>query len=66
MKPFSISLAPERLHGMPPAKSLARFARRVEDDIGITVSIGLSASKFSAKIAIRSGQAARLLNSEHG
>lgn len=41
----------ERLHGMPPAKSLARFARRVEDEIGITVSIGLSASKFLAKIA---------------
>lgn len=41
----------ERLHGMPPAKSLARFARRVEDEIGITVSIGLSANKFLAKIA---------------
>ena len=40
-----------RLHGMPPAKSLARFARRVEDEIGITVSIGLSANKFLAKIA---------------
>jgi DNA polymerase-4 len=41
----------ERLHGMPPAKSLARFARRVEDEIGITVSIGLSTNKFLAKIA---------------
>jgi DNA polymerase-4 len=41
----------ERLHGMTPAKSLAQFARRVETEIGITVSIGLSANKFLAKIA---------------
>src|SRR4051794_16503039 len=41
----------ERLHGMTPARSLARFARRVESEIGITVSIGLSANKFLAKIA---------------
>jgi len=41
----------DRLHGMSPAHSLARFARRVEADIGITVSIGLSANKFLAKIA---------------
>lgn len=41
----------ERLHGMSPARSLARFARRVETDIGITMSIGLSANKFLAKIA---------------
>jgi len=41
----------ERLHGMAPARSLARFSRRVEADIGITVSIGLSANKFLAKIA---------------
>jgi DNA polymerase-4 len=41
----------ERLHGLPPAKSLAKFARRVETSIGITVSIGLSANKFLAKIA---------------
>ena len=40
-----------RLHGMSPARSLARFARRVEADIGISVSIGLSANKFLAKIA---------------
>ena len=36
---------------MTPAKSLAQFARRVETEIGITVSIGLSANKFLAKIA---------------
>jgi DNA polymerase IV len=41
----------ERVHGMRPAKALARFARHVENDIGITVSIGLSANKFLAKIA---------------
>jgi DNA polymerase-4 len=41
----------ERLHRMPPAKALARFARNVETALGITVSIGLSANKFLAKIA---------------
>ncbi|MBI2714578.1 MAG: DNA polymerase IV [Rhizobiales bacterium] len=41
----------ERLHGMAAAKVLARFATAVERDIGITVSIGLSANKFLAKIA---------------
>jgi DNA polymerase-4 len=41
----------DRLHGMPAAKVLARFAREVERDLGITVSIGLSANKFLAKIA---------------
>src|SRR5207302_9811985 len=38
-------------HGMIPAKVLARFAREVERDIGITVSVGLSGNKFLAKIA---------------
>jgi DNA polymerase IV len=41
----------ERLHGMTPAKTLARFARQVESEIGITVSVGLSQNKFLAKIA---------------
>jgi DNA polymerase-4 len=41
----------ERLHGMPAAKVLARFALQVERDLGITISIGLSANKFLAKIA---------------
>ena len=41
----------ERLHGMSPALTLARFAARVEAEIGITVSVGLSANKFLAKIA---------------
>jgi DNA polymerase IV len=41
----------ERLHGMTPAKTLAWFAQRVEREIGITVSVGLSQNKFLAKIA---------------
>ncbi len=41
----------ERLHGLSPARQLARFARRVEDALQITVSVGLSANKFLAKIA---------------
>jgi DNA polymerase IV len=40
-----------RLHGMPPAKALARFATEVERNLKITVSIGLSCNKFLAKIA---------------
>jgi DNA polymerase-4 len=41
----------ERLHGAAPAASLARLALRIEREIGITVSIGLSFNKFLAKIA---------------
>ena len=41
----------ERLHGMPPALVLARFARQVEKEIGITVSVGLSYCKYLAKVA---------------
>src|SRR5450432_2040004 len=41
----------QRLHGMSAAKALAHFAVEIERDIGITVSIGLSANKFLAKIA---------------
>jgi DNA polymerase-4 len=41
----------ELVHGMIPAKTLARFAAQVERDIGITVSVGLSVNKFLAKIA---------------
>jgi DNA polymerase-4 len=41
----------ERVHGMIPAKVLARFAAEVEKNIGITVSVGLSCNKFLAKIA---------------
>ena len=41
----------ERLHGVAPAKSLAGFAARVERELRITVSVGLSCNKFLAKIA---------------
>lgn len=41
----------ERLHKTSPAETLARFARQVESDIGISVSVGLSYCKFLAKIA---------------
>jgi DNA polymerase-4 len=41
----------QRVHGMIPAKVLARFAGEVERDIGISVSVGLSCNKFLAKIA---------------
>lgn len=41
----------ERLHRASPAVTLARFARSVETEIGITISVGLSYAKFLAKIA---------------
>jgi DNA polymerase-4 len=41
----------ERLHRGSPALTLARFARRIEKEVGITVSVGLSHNKFLAKIA---------------
>jgi DNA polymerase-4 len=41
----------ERLHGMSAAKVLARFAREIERELSITLSIGLSSNKFLAKIA---------------
>ncbi len=41
----------ERLHHAFPALSLARLANRIEKEIGITVSVGLSFNKFLAKIA---------------
>ena len=41
----------ERLHGCTPAKTMAKLARRIHDEIGITASIGLSHNKFLAKLA---------------
>jgi len=41
----------ERLHGAPPAVMLARLQAQIEAEIGLTVSIGLAANKFMAKIA---------------
>jgi DNA polymerase-4 len=41
----------EKLHRCSPAESLARLALKIEREIGITVSIGLSHNKFLAKVA---------------
>ncbi|MCX8281717.1 DNA polymerase IV [Phyllobacterium sp. 0TCS1.6C] len=41
----------ERLHHDPPARVMAQFADRIEREVGVTVSIGLSYCKFLAKIA---------------
>ncbi|MCC6470792.1 MAG: DNA polymerase IV [Alphaproteobacteria bacterium] len=41
----------EAVHGGSPARTLAALARRIERDLGVTVSIGLSYNKFLAKIA---------------
>lgn len=40
-----------RLHGAPPAVLLAKLTKRMEEEIGVTGSIGLSHNKFLAKIA---------------
>ena len=39
------------LHKAPPAEVLAKFARDVETQLGITISVGLSHNKFLAKVA---------------
>ncbi|MGE0226310.1 MAG: DNA polymerase IV [Acetobacteraceae bacterium] len=41
----------QALHGVPPAIALARFARQVEETVGVTVSIGLAPNRLLAKIA---------------
>lgn len=41
----------QALHHASPAETLLRFAQKVEREIGISVSIGLSYCKFLAKIA---------------
>ena len=40
-----------RLHGAPPAVLLAKMMRTIEQEIGISGSVGLSHNKFLAKIA---------------
>tara|TARA_R110000868_G_scaffold26347_7_gene101584 strand:- start:4824 stop:6107 length:1284 start_codon:yes stop_codon:yes gene_type:complete len=40
-----------RLHRAPPALTLLRLQRRIKQEIGITVSVGLSFNKFLAKTA---------------
>lgn len=41
----------DAVHKAAPAITLARFARRVENEIGVSVSVGLSHNKFLAKVA---------------
>ena len=41
----------ERLNGGPPAWQLARLQKWIEDDVGLTVSIGLAPNRFLAKVA---------------
>jgi len=41
----------ERLHGGSAAAALIRLVKRIETEIGITASIGLSYNKFLAKVA---------------
>ena len=41
----------ERVHRMSPSESIARLAKRIENETGVTASVGLSYNKFLAKIA---------------
>ena len=41
----------EAVHGAPAAESLARLAKRVEAEVGVSISIGLAPNKYLAKIA---------------
>lgn len=44
------------LHGAPPAIVLSRLARRIEAELGITISIGLAANRMLAKLAAERGK----------
>jgi DNA polymerase-4 len=41
----------ERLNGGPPALQLIRLQKQIEQDTGLTVSIGLAPNRFLAKVA---------------
>lgn len=40
-----------RLHGRSPARTLALICARIENEIGVSASVGLSFNKFLAKVA---------------
>ena len=44
------------LHRAPPAITLNRLARRIETEIGVTISIGLSHNRLLAKLAAERGK----------
>ncbi len=41
----------ERLHGLTPAKTMAKLVTRIQNEVGISASVGLSYNKFLAKLA---------------
>ncbi|MDV3250611.1 DNA polymerase IV [Devosia sp. BK] len=41
----------EKVHKAAPALTLARFSRAIEEEIGVSISVGLSHNKFLAKVA---------------
>ena len=41
----------EKLHGVPPAITMAKLIKRMEDELGLSGSVGLSYNKFLAKMA---------------
>ena len=41
----------QKLHGACPAEVLVRLAKRIEDELNLSVSVGLSYCKFLAKVA---------------
>ena len=41
----------EKLHGAPPAVMMGRLVKRMEDELGLSGSVGLSHNKFLAKLA---------------
>ncbi|MGE4481578.1 DNA polymerase IV [Acidocella sp.] len=46
----------QALHGAPPAIVLSRLARRIEAELGITISIGLATNRMLAKLAAERGK----------
>ena len=41
----------EKLHAGSPARTLVKLVKRIEKEVGVTVTVGLSHNKFLAKIA---------------